>query len=76
MEYERGTRMRYIVNVAVKVPEQLVIDAPDPFEARDIARDLGFEVIEGAYEPKQMCDDLRDEGRKPYYFLREFTGGR
>ena len=66
---------RYIINVAVKVPDQIIVEACDPHSARDIARRDGYEVIEGtlggAYSP---CDEKVGK-RKPYYFLREFTGG-
>ena len=70
---------RYLINVVMKVPHQVVVDAADPFEARAKVADMGWELYEaGGFpdvpEEPDYFYDYDSTGRKPYYFLQDITG--
>lgn len=67
---------RYLINVVMKIPHQVVIEADNPFEARDSATALGWDVYEAGEFP-EVPEEVEPEpdGPKPYYFLRDIAGG-
>lgn len=68
---------RYLIHVVMKTPHQVVVDADNPFEARDKVAALGWEVYEaGEFPsvPEEVDCDIEQDGRKPYYFLQDISG--